>query len=81
MVQVKKKQIRQAILDSNAAAGSNVIEFDSAETAPYVIKPAGQFLPPLKGPVTVRMKPALRDGTTSSASRVVAAVRGRPVCQ
>jgi len=51
--------LRQAILDSNArpaTSGPNVIEFAFSGTPPYVIKPQGQFLPPLKGPVVVRMK-------------------------
>lgn len=51
--------LRQAILDSNgrpSASGPNVIEFAFTGTPPYVIKVQGQFLPPLKGPVVVRMK-------------------------
>ncbi len=50
--------LRQAILDSYAISGSNVIEFAISGTPPYVIKPQGQFLPPLKGPVVVRAKMA-----------------------
>jgi 3-dehydroshikimate dehydratase len=48
--------LRQAILDSNAAPGPNAIEFAVEGTAPYVIRVQGQFLPPLKGPVAIRMK-------------------------
>lgn len=48
--------LRQAILDSNAAAGPNVIEFAMEGTPPSVIQVQGQFLPPLKGPLVVRMK-------------------------
>jgi 3-dehydroshikimate dehydratase len=50
--------LRQAILDSNAAKGSNVIEFDIAGTPPFVIRLQGHFLPPLQGPVVLRVKPA-----------------------
>ena len=49
--------LRQAILDSNRAPGPNVIEIDlPGGGAPNVIKPTGQFLPPIKGPVIVRIK-------------------------
>jgi 3-dehydroshikimate dehydratase len=49
--------LRQAILDSNRAPGPNVIEIDlPAGETPNVISPVGQFLPPIKGPVIVRVK-------------------------
>ncbi len=40
--------LRQAILDANAAAGADVIDFDIAGAGPFVILPA-TILPPLTG--------------------------------
>src|SRR5579862_2537656 len=54
--------LRQAILDSNArpaSTGSNTIEFAFTGTAPWIVKPQGTFLPPLKGPVVVGLKSAM----------------------
>lgn len=49
--------LRQAILDNNRVPGPNVIEIDlPAGATPNVIQPTGQFLPPIKGPVVVRIK-------------------------
>lgn len=59
--------LRQAILDSNAAGGPNIIEFSMEGAPPYVIKIQGEFLPPLKGPVMVRMKPAPEPAAPSPA--------------
>jgi 3-dehydroshikimate dehydratase len=48
--------LRQAILDSYRETGPNVIEFAIDGVPPYVIEVHGQFLPPLKGPLVLRMK-------------------------
>ena len=49
--------LRQAILDSNASTGPNVIEIDLPTGSPaHVISPGSQFLPPVKGPVVLRIK-------------------------
>jgi 3-dehydroshikimate dehydratase len=47
--------LRQAILDSNRTPGPNVIEIELAGASPRIIKVQGQFLPPLKGPVVVKV--------------------------
>ncbi len=65
--------LRQAILDSNAAPGANVIEFDISGAAPFAIKPRGQFLPPLKGPVVLRAKP-VAGATRPAVSQLAPAV-------
>jgi len=57
--------LHQAILDNQNTPGPNVIEFAIAGTPPYVIRPEGQFLPPLKGPVVLRMKP---DGSAPASA-------------
>ena len=49
--------LRQAILDSNSAGESNVIEFDLSGPGPWTITPQSSFLPALHGPVVVRPKP------------------------
>ena len=50
--------LRQALFDNEKTQGPNVIEFDIAGTPPYVIKPKKGFLPPLKGPVVLRVRSA-----------------------
>jgi len=59
--------LRQAILDCARAPGPNVIEFDISGNAPFVIKPQGQLLPSLKGPLVVRLKRAASDLTPAPA--------------
>ncbi len=48
--------LRQAILDSSHETGPNIIEFAIDGAAPHVINVQGSFLPPLKGPLVIRMK-------------------------
>src|SRR5215469_16927355 len=50
--------LRQALLENEKTPGPNIIEFDIAGTPPYVIKPQKGFLPPLKGPVVLRVHSA-----------------------
>jgi 3-dehydroshikimate dehydratase len=51
--------LRQAILDSRATEGPHVIEFDlPAGTSPALIFVERQFLPPLRGPLVLRVKSA-----------------------
>lgn len=62
--------LRQAILDSNATAGPNVIEIDlPSGGTPNVITPTGQFLPPLKGPVTIRVKSVMSASPSPAPTR------------
>ena len=48
--------LRQALLDNEKVPGPNIIEFDIPNTPPHVIKPQKGFLPPLKGPVILRVR-------------------------
>ena len=72
--------LRQAILDSNAhgsASGPNVIEFAFTGAPPYIIKVQGQFLPPLKGPVVVRVKDVAAPTAAPVAADASPGGRGR----
>lgn len=61
--------LRQAILDNNASVGPNVIEFAIEGDAPYTIRPQSGFLPPLRGPVVLRMKPEVNPAPAAPVSR------------
>lgn len=64
--------LRQALLDNEKTQGPNIIEFDIAGAPPYVIKPGG-FLPPLKGPVILRVRSAAQPPAAPAATAATAA--------
>ena len=58
--------LRQAIFDANASPGADVIQIAIVGTAPRVISVKDQFLPPLMGPLVLRV------GTTAPSANAPA---------
>ena len=64
--------LRQALLDNEKTPGPNVIEIDIAGAPPHVIKPQKGFLPPLKGPVILRVRTAAPSASAPAAATAAA---------